>query len=424
MIRHSILLLIVGCLLVHAQDPGAADCYARRGTWPETMTATRARFLELAAPPAANAFTSGIVRGRDDSRQIEVDIRGFGRLWLVAEDGGDGIGCDHSAWGEPELLDAQGSAVPLTDFQPVAANVGWNQLVVNRDVDGKPIRVREREFKTGFFAHARSRIQFDLAAIKAKTGRDFTTLRVWIGIASTGRDGGSCQFRVLPGLDRESLVDPLMDLVRRDFPEASGAFAAALGKRHRDWFLASDPAELEQAAVLSVLDSLKPHDANLRREFAALADTQRLAFFQRCVALRATVGEAEKTFDLARRTLDFIETFGPQPDLRAQFAGLDGDYAKLREQAEFPAERLAELVDRCRALRRATIFSHPALGFDTLLVSQAPPPGYSHMCDQYLGRHRRPGPGLVLLHDWKNTPKPQVLLAGKLPEGAAVKPDL
>ncbi len=407
------------------------DCLVRQTTWPETMVASRAKLHELASPPDAKSFTSDTIHGKDAARQIEVTIQGFPRLWLVAEDAGDGIGCDHAAWCDPELLDAQGNAVPLTSFKPVSATVGWQQLFVNRDVDGKPIQVQDRSFKTGFFAHARSRILFDLPAIQRESGKEFVKLRVWIGIATTSRGGGSCRFRVLPGPDRDSLAEPLWDLVQQSFATECDAFAAASGRRMRDWFLAEDPRPIEQAAVHSVLDSLKPHEAALRQELTdllaakpAVGDPRLLTLFQRCIEARAAVADCEAAFDLAKRTLDYMEPLAPQAERRAQFAVLSEEYNKLREQTDAPADRLADLLRRCRALRRATILSHPALDFATLLISQSPPPGYSHMCDQYLGRHRRPGPGLVLLKNWKDKPTAEVLLAGKLPEGVATHPDL
>ena len=50
---------------------------------------------------------------------------------------------------------------------------------------------------------------------------------------------------------------------------------------------------------------------------------------------------------------------------------------------------------------------------------------FSHNCDQYLGRHSRPGDGLVVLEDWRTDRiKSTMLLKGKLPEGATHHPDL
>lgn len=421
--------LVFPCL---AEQTGASDCYTRLDTWAKTMVHARSRLHELAAPADAKSFTSDVIRGKDKARQIEVDVSTYKHLWLVAGDGGDGIGCDHSSWCDPVLVDTQGGTLPLTQFKPVIATVGWNQLHINEDVDRKPIHVVDQEFKSGFFAHAESRLLFDLEAIEKETGRDFVKLRTWIGLATTCRGSGSCQFRVLPGLDRGSLVTPLWDLMQQDFPREAKAFSEATGRKVRDWLLADDPRSVEVQAVQRVLDDLKPYDKRLRAEFTGLTATgnagdtseTRLAFFDRCVAARTAVEESDKAFDLAKRTLDLVEQLAPQTALRTEFNALQSEYAKARQQPETDAALIADLLTRCRTVRRAAILAHPALNFDTILITQCPPPGYSHMCDQYLGRHRRPGPGLVLLHNWKTKPETEILLKDKLPTGVAVHPDL
>jgi hypothetical protein len=84
------------------------------------------------------------------------------------------------------------------------------------------------------------------------------------------------------------------------------------------------------------------------------------------------------------------------------------------------------LEKEIRALRRQILFSHPALAFDRLLASQRGIPyTYApHMVDQYTGRCSRPGPGLVVIEDWKGTPHKVELLKGKLPLGTLLNPDL
>jgi len=79
-----------------------------------------------------------------------------------------------------------------------------------------------------------------------------------------------------------------------------------------------------------------------------------------------------------------------------------------------------------RSLRRKILFSHPALNFDRLLASQRgiPYAWAPHMVDQYLGRCSRPGPGLVVIENWKAAPRKVEPLKGKLPLGTVLNPDL
>ncbi|MEE8452970.1 MAG: discoidin domain-containing protein [Thermoguttaceae bacterium] len=124
----------------------------------------------------------------------------------------------------------------------------------------------------------------------------------------------------------------------------------------------------------------------------------------------------DEVLDLAIRTLEFVELSRSQPRLRAELRSLE---KKIAGQSSSTA-----LIEQVRQLRRRMILAHPALNFDRLLINKRPPPGYSHMCDQYLGRHSRTGPGLCVLESWKDNPRAKVLLQGKLPEGSMLHPDL
>jgi len=122
------------------------------------------------------------------------------------------------------------------------------------------------------------------------------------------------------------------------------------------------------------------------------------------------------TLALAQRTLAYVEKSAPRPRMAAELAAL----AKSIDRAD-PKALQTELA----ALRRRIILSHPALDFDRLLINKTPPPLYSHNCDQYLGRHSRSGPGIVILEDWKSDhPSEAHVLRGKLPVGSVNKPKL
>ena len=120
--------------------------------------------------------------------------------------------------------------------------------------------------------------------------------------------------------------------------------------------------------------------------------------------------------DLALRTLAYVERFGAQGRLAGELRNLEQQIGRGGNSAEH--------VKRLTDLRRRIILSHPDLNFGQLLINKRPPPGYSHMCDQYLGRHSGAGPGLVVLDDWKNNPRPRAILKGELPEGSVLHPDL
>ena len=139
------------------------------------------------------------------------------------------------------------------------------------------------------------------------------------------------------------------------------------------------------------------------------------------VACCVQADTAEDALALAQRTLAYVEKSERRPEMAAELASL----AQKLPQAQEAAARSA-LEKQIRALRRQILFSHPALAFDRLLASQRgiPYTGAPHMVDQYTGRCSRPGPGLVVIEDWKGAPRKVEPLKGKLPLGTVLNPDL
>ena len=138
----------------------------------------------------------------------------------------------------------------------------------------------------------------------------------------------------------------------------------------------------------------------------------------------AAVDDGDAALDLARRTLAYVAKSVPADKLKPYADELELD-AKWLAGEKLPGYR-AGIIREIRKLRRRILFLHPDLQFDKLLAVQRGLP-YTwdlHMVDQYLGRFSRPGPGLVVLENWKGLPRKTALLKGKLPTGTVLNPDL
>jgi len=122
---------------------------------------------------------------------------------------------------------------------------------------------------------------------------------------------------------------------------------------------------------------------------------------------------------LAQKTLTFVEETKPLPEAAAKLAALQQQIEAAPASADWQS-----LYLQVRRLRREMILSHPLLAFDQLLLVKRGPTLYSHMVDQYEGRHSQPGDGLIRLTNWRTNPQAEVLLAGKLPRGTVGHPDL
>lgn len=126
------------------------------------------------------------------------------------------------------------------------------------------------------------------------------------------------------------------------------------------------------------------------------------------IVVRADIKDARA---LAERTYDYVVKSVSVSKLASLRAQLDA------------AQTEAEV----RAVRRKILFMHPDLQFDKLLVCQRGVPYNEidpHMVDQYLGRYAVPGPGLVILENWKDSPKKVQPLKDKLPRGTILNPNL
>ncbi|MBI5395130.1 MAG: NPCBM/NEW2 domain-containing protein, partial [Verrucomicrobia bacterium] len=153
------------CLTLVAMA-GAADS-AKRTSWAETMTATRAAYLKSPEAQQAAAsdslfkpFDSGPMDGKGPAKQAIVNVAGLKELRLIATCEKANANCN--IWGEPKLVAKDGTVTKLTDLKPTLVKVGWGQLWVNENWQKHPLRVGDQTFKYGLWVHADSELRFAL----------------------------------------------------------------------------------------------------------------------------------------------------------------------------------------------------------------------------------------------------------------------
>ena len=159
-----------------------------------------------------------------------------------------------------------------------------------------------------------------------------------------------------------------------------------------------------------------------RKQFVSIV----LAAFAGILASAALGDGADEALALARRTYDYVAKSVDAKVLKPYARELAMDAQWLASASNAPAAWRGGIERAIRDLRRRILFLHPDLQFDKLIAVQRGIP-YTwdlHMVDQYVGRLSRPGPGLVVLENWRGVPRKKVLLAGKLPEGTVINPDL
>ncbi len=425
MTLRPFLLCATAALLSRAPAGSAAAAavrYQRRDTWQATMLACRAAMKQPPAPRGFKPYVSPVLRGGQPARRVSVNVRGARVLWLITTDAGDGIGWDHSAWGDPKLTAADGHAVFLSERKPLYAKVGWFRFGRGRDYRGRPIRIGKRTFRRGLFAHAPSLVGYEL------NGK-FERFDAWVGVNASAEGRGSVRFEVRAALKPQQLAALIWKRIESDFPEEAAFMKRDLPRgRHLAWFAASNSPKLEREMLARVCKDLGAAGRPFAKEAAALQtagargdDPRWLALYLRAARERAAMEKTTDALKLAERTLEFVQRAAPRPKLAAELKRVA---ARIRAGRLKAGASWSELERDVRALRRRILFSHPLLAFDRLLIVKRPPPGFSHQCDQYLGRHSGEGPGLVVLDHWKTKPHATVLLKGKLPPGCVMHPDL
>ena len=94
---------------------------------------------------------------------LDVDIQGAKEIHLYVGDGGNGQSCDHADWISPRLVNAAGDELMLSELT-IKRSDSFGGPVLNKNYQGKKIRVGGKEYPNGIGVHATSTIVFDVPA--------------------------------------------------------------------------------------------------------------------------------------------------------------------------------------------------------------------------------------------------------------------
>ena len=90
---------------------------------------------------------------------FDVETKGAKRIWLVADDGGDGNFADHVVWADP-MIYSEDKGVRLTHW--TSATQGYGQTRLDRNAIGQPLVLNGTPVAHGIGTHAPSVIAVDL----------------------------------------------------------------------------------------------------------------------------------------------------------------------------------------------------------------------------------------------------------------------
>lgn len=108
-------------------------------------------------------FNSGLITRQTSGHgvEIDVDITGAKKLFLVADIGNDDFTADHFDWCEPRLIGSNGE-LKLTDLKWKSASSGWRKPTTTAAIGGKPMSIDGKIISYGIGTHAPSVIEYNL----------------------------------------------------------------------------------------------------------------------------------------------------------------------------------------------------------------------------------------------------------------------
>ena len=144
-------------------------------------------------------YESGVTKGGEPAKRVDVDLAGVKRLRLNVRDAGDGIEHDHADWADaqietagPDMVKPAGvpkGVVFLDTIDLSEMTAGWERPQARLSVEGNPISVGGTRHERGIGTYAASEWAIDLNG----PAKRFTA---WVGVDDEKQGCGSVVFRV------------------------------------------------------------------------------------------------------------------------------------------------------------------------------------------------------------------------------------
>ncbi len=421
--KHRMWYWVAGLAAGVVMADDSAPYFVKQESWLATVVASRTALAgqETQALQAAQARKLGdpllkafdaqdfSATGQDEPRTLKLCVAGLKKVFLGS------CGPRPLVVSDARLLKTQGGAVALTAAHISLTKIDqYGNLRHDKEANWKPVKSGRRVFTHG--------MELNRSEVALELGGKYESLELTLGVPNENpndkrptRVWVSCESVAQQEMRHSAAVEKIWTL-------AAGAFPGPVAHRER-WleeaadiwrtpWQSGDWSELA-GRYAKRCGKLSSPARELAKRCQSLADVE---------AVRGLfyVPHAEERLALAEKTLAYVEQSAPRPEFAAQLKALQAQLSAA-SAGQISGEKL--YAQAC-VLRRNIILSHPLLDFPSLLINKRSGHLPEHMCDQYLGRHSQVAPGLVLLENWKEQPQQTVLLAGQLPKGATLQPDL
>jgi formylglycine-generating enzyme required for sulfatase activity len=350
-------------------------CFAQ-GVWGATWNERMVEHL-AAAPKSAlseeKGFASDAMAGGDEAKQIEVDIKGWKKLWLIVDKQGD-YNYDLVHWGEPVFIDAAGKETRVSSLKPISAKQEWGSLGIDKAATGGALLYSgNKEAMTfGLGTHAQSEICFDVSK------QTFLKFRSWIGVDRSRPAGeGKVKFLVQSNFKDEE-QDDMADIWKKldaEFTSKAMRDEMSLEKSNKIWTDSATPALVAKKYVAAT--RLLSHRERAQMMVPGVKTWEnvwpiRALFIEATLAEQAAAAADKWRLRPVEMALeDLIATYGPKypkgADYLKQLRALD---AELKTAT---AERKMGIVAELNKLKREALLANPLLDFDRILTVRRRP---------------------------------------------------
>ncbi len=140
--------------------------------------------------PEALLYRSGTISTLTDGYGVNIDIEipeDSDELYLIVNDNGDGIACDHANWIAPTLYFENGDSLLLTDLDWEFGSIDWNTIKKNLSVTGNPLTIKGQTYENGIGTHSKSLIQYSIPpnVVRFKSFAGLDSVGVYEGCGTT-----------------------------------------------------------------------------------------------------------------------------------------------------------------------------------------------------------------------------------------------
>jgi len=359
--RQLAALLCLGALAASAQP--VEEIYVRKDTFWETAKAARAKLLAHWEKTGFRPLVHGLMRQKNKSRKISVDVSQVETLVLTARHTVKDRNMP-AVWAAAQLIDKDGKATPLTALKPTRKDCRAFYSVHNRGVS-----MREEVFKGGIIAVFTG----NSGEIHYQLDRKYVRFEANIGIGNGTKDPYSLRFKVLDRPHDQDICDLVWQRIARDFPTHAREF----GRDGNYWLATPGPGWLEGRLMDRTIKRVGELGKGLRAQQKALLaekpgqeDPRRMILLDRAVQYRQAAGMVGRIDTKAIRGFAEQAPGGGQAllaRLDRAHAELEAVKARLRKADDTVLASVPAVVEEGQAVLRQALI--PVLGAEEILFT-------------------------------------------------------